>query len=164
MKYKNQIKSFTLVEVLVSITILIVALLAGVSLLVKTIGMTSIITDKFIAANLAQEGIELVRNIRDNNFLNHRDPMTGLASGIYYIDYNDDSLTSCSNKNRCPYLRYDDLVGYSYDKGKSSKFRRYIVLFWLSDHELRVNSVVEWNEKNVKNLVINAEDHLYSYY
>jgi hypothetical protein len=51
--------------------------------------------NKLTAAYLCQEGIEIVRNIRDENFLTGITPWnTGLSNGIYKVDYDDPSLSS----------------------------------------------------------------------
>lgn len=62
-------KGFTLMEVIVAISILVIGLL-GVFFVVQNITFSSQInSSKLTAAYLAQEGIEMVRNKRDSNWL-----------------------------------------------------------------------------------------------
>ena len=162
MKNYKCYRAFTLIEVLVAISLLVVALLAAISLLIRTISLSSVITDKFIAANLAQEGVELVRNLRDNNLLNGRTWNYNLSAGKYYLDLDDKDLTKCSNG--CPYLKFDKTTGfYSYNSGLSSKFKRAIIINYPTADEMQINSIVEWREKGI-DFKIDVEDHLYNFY
>ncbi len=161
-------KSFSLIEVLIAIFVLIMALLGVSILLIRTMGMVEIINSKLIAANLAQEGVELVRNIRDNNILSSRAWNAGLSSGYYVIDYNDSSLSPCSagTGGTCKRkLNFDNSTNlYSYDIGGGhSKYSRYISIDQISSNHIRVVSIVEWKIKNI-NFDYKAEDHLYNFY
>ncbi len=60
---------FTLVETLVAITFLIVAIVAPMSLVSQSLSAAFYARDQMTAYNLAQEGIESVRAIRDGNIL-----------------------------------------------------------------------------------------------
>lgn len=68
-KNRNNPKGFSLLEVLIATFILVVGILGMIGLISRSI--TSAIEDRqaIIAAGLAQEGIELVRNIRDTNMM-----------------------------------------------------------------------------------------------
>ncbi len=60
---------FTLVETLVALALILAALVGPVSLVTKGLVDFSFSQNKLVAAHLAQEGIELVRLVRDNNIL-----------------------------------------------------------------------------------------------
>ncbi|MDD5397313.1 MAG: prepilin-type N-terminal cleavage/methylation domain-containing protein [Candidatus Moranbacteria bacterium] len=60
-------KGFSLVEVLVSILVLSFGIVGISSLMMQNIKASVEAKNQIIAAELAQEGIELVRNMRDNN-------------------------------------------------------------------------------------------------
>ena len=69
---KNSAKfltGFTLVESMVAITILLTAIVGSVSLVARGIFDFKFAKNKLVAMNLAQEGIELVRVIKENNVL-----------------------------------------------------------------------------------------------
>src|SRR3990167_10137401 len=77
-------KGFTIIESLVAITVLVLAI-TGVTSAIQT-GISSYIfsKDQIIAFYLAQEGVEQIRNIRDENSLkNPQQPwLTGIASSV----------------------------------------------------------------------------------
>ena len=62
-------KGYTLIEILITFSILVVGLIGYLALAVKTLALEPIGKDKLIATELAQEGIEIIRNIRDTNWM-----------------------------------------------------------------------------------------------
>lgn len=58
---------FTLLETVVALTVILAAVVGPVSLITKSLSAFSFSKNKLIAVNLAQEGIELARLIRENN-------------------------------------------------------------------------------------------------
>ena len=58
-------------EVMIGMAILTIAIVAATSILIALINSNKNITKTLQAYNLAQEGIEAVRNIRDTNWLNN---------------------------------------------------------------------------------------------
>lgn len=60
---------FTLVEVLVAISILLIAVVGPMSLIGKSLAQIRIARENAVAVNLAQEGIEAIRQARDSNML-----------------------------------------------------------------------------------------------
>ena len=60
---------FTLLETLVAISILITAIVGPLTLAAQTIRSQQVAKYNLIAANLAQEGAEFIRNYRSNNIL-----------------------------------------------------------------------------------------------
>ena len=69
--FKGQKNGFTLLETLVTIVVISVGVLGSINLINNSFGLATIAKNKLIAADLAQEGFELVRNIRDVNYLNN---------------------------------------------------------------------------------------------
>lgn len=68
-KTKDKKGGFTLVETLVALAVILAATVGPVSLITSGIADFSFSKNKLIAANLAQEGIELVRSIRETNVI-----------------------------------------------------------------------------------------------
>lgn len=62
-------KSFTLLETLVAIYVILFGLVSFITLSTESLKAVSVFRSQLIATNLAQEGLELVRNKRDTNFL-----------------------------------------------------------------------------------------------
>lgn len=69
MNRHNHKKGFTLPELLVAMTVLVLVIFAATNLLVTIIRSNNENLNTLIAYGLAQEGIEGVRNIRDSNWL-----------------------------------------------------------------------------------------------
>jgi prepilin-type N-terminal cleavage/methylation domain-containing protein len=157
-------KGFTLIESMIAIA-LIVSGITGLMVLVnRSMGFANLAFNQLTAANLAQEGIELVRNIRDNNWMNNRDWLTGLNAGIYQIDYLDGELIDLSEREEQP-LFFDENNGYSYiysSDGETFYYRK-IELTLISTNELSVKSIVTWSAKGGKNFETIAEDHLFNW-
>ena len=68
----SQIKSRrgeTIIEVLIAVLVLAVGIIAGVRLLISSGINNELSRERVVATNLAREGIEAVRNIRDTNWL-----------------------------------------------------------------------------------------------
>lgn len=68
-KFKKSEAAFTLLETVVTLAIITAAVVGPLSLITRGLVAASFSKNKVIAANLAQEGIELVRVIRENNIL-----------------------------------------------------------------------------------------------
>ena len=87
-KIKNKINGFTLIEVLVALLMVSIAFMGIYSATAKYTQQTNQVKDIYVASLLGQEGIEIVRNIRDKNWFidntHFRDGLTlnGLASPI----------------------------------------------------------------------------------
>lgn len=58
---------FTLLETIVALAVILAAVVGPVTLITRSILIFSFSKNKLIALNLAQEGLELVREIRENN-------------------------------------------------------------------------------------------------
>lgn len=67
--FRQKNKGFTLVETLVSISIFTMSILGLLVILSGSINDTGYAKKKMVASYLAQEGIEYVRNLRDNAVL-----------------------------------------------------------------------------------------------
>lgn len=68
-KFMRDAMGFTLIEIVVTIAILLTALVGPVALVTRGLFNFSFAKDKLIALNLAQEGLELVRAVRENNVI-----------------------------------------------------------------------------------------------
>ena len=68
-KYLGNTKGALLIEVLVSILIFTIGMVAAFSLLMNAVRLNSLSKNRIIAVNLARESLEIVKNIRDTNWL-----------------------------------------------------------------------------------------------
>lgn len=63
-------RGFSMIEVIVAIFVFAVGITAVMSLISKEIFLLRSVDDRLTAIYLAQEGIEIIRNIRDENWIN----------------------------------------------------------------------------------------------
>lgn len=161
---------FTIVETLVAIAILMISI-AG-PLVVATKGLMSALVskDQMIASYLAQDTMETIKNIRDNNLsadsgrvwdegLGHDIGSSGCnKNGGKMCDLNsiDSSLfKKCgpyANNDPCK-IYYNSSTGYTHDVGSASEtiFTRYYYFEEVSGNpqEVRVHVVVDWKEGTI---------------
>ncbi len=92
-----------MIELLIAITVFLIGIMAAFSLSLNNLNNAKENSNRVIAADLAREGIELVRNIRDSNWLAREanaDSDTGtLGIQIYEWDHGlrDDTSPSINN-------------------------------------------------------------------
>ena len=144
--YKQQ-KGFSLIEVMIAVFVITVGIVGIYALVPRIVGIVFDNKDKFVASQLAREGFELVRNIRDNN---------ALAMGVW-----DQGLDDCSIAPGCK-IDFDHLVltsfntnevlqinpagFYNYGTGDDSKFKRRIFITEIElDKRLDVTVEILWD-------------------
>lgn len=150
---KNQ-KGFGIAEVLVSISILIFGLVGVLSLANQNIRAQRINRNSMIASHLAQEGIELVRNTRDTNWLAGNDWKLGdgvnpdtdiFQDGTYSIDYTGDIFNVEDIFDPLTILKLDPNKFYQHSTGDDSMFSR-IVTVVDNDESINISVAVSWND------------------
>lgn len=159
-------KGLTLLEVLISIFVLTVGLGGSFALLTRTIAASSAVGHQLQASYLAQEGVEIVRNMRDTNFIKmFRDPgggwswtdgLTGCATGCE-ADFNDSQLAADDR-----FLLLDGET-YSYDSGTQTPFKRKIFVAPDGSDALEVRVTVSWAERSAS-YAVSADTLLYQWY
>lgn len=98
-------KAFSLVEIIITVFIVGVALTAAVLLIASSFRTSVSVKNLLIASHLAQEGIELARNIRDGNWL---DPLApSWSDGLQ-----NTGAQKCTplDKSWCPFLGNIDIT------------------------------------------------------
>jgi len=139
---------FTLLEAIFAISILVLTVTGSLALISRLLSFSPQVQSKLIASYLAQEGIEVVRNIRDNNWLNPANPSwnDGLGNGDYEADYTNTTLSSWGDR----FLNIDSAGFYSYSTTPpftQTKFKRKITLTQILPDEVGVLVEVSWQEK-----------------
>lgn len=185
-------KGFTIIELIISIFILSVAVVGIFSAFSMMNILTSDAADRLVATYLSQEGMEIIRNIRDTNWLNMDAGVSGVewASGINCTQgcEADYTTTGSGSKYVIPYSGAGDYLNintdgfYGYAPGVTTKFKRKITVTSVadgnnkSDYIIKVVTQVSWDEKatilNSGNLAavcgasncITAEGVLYDWY
>jgi len=176
-------KGFTLIELAIAIFILSIAVIGVYNSFSTVVILTSGASSHFTAAYLAQEGIEIVRNMRDNNWIQGLDWENGLS------DTTTDCSTGCEADYRTGtsldagagltpfgssgrFLNIKEGSFYTYDATGNvfpTKFKRKITItdvspaLCLTPCDLKVSVLVTWREKE-ESFSISADEYLYDWY
>lgn len=143
-------KGFLLPETILSLFILSIGLITVVSLIASSLRESLGSRDIITATLLAQEGIELVRNVRDNGFVKSTatpiNPFEKFSGTDKYckIDYTYDYSTNitCAGSFTPDPLEY--ISGF-YRSGASGKFSRSLYIDYNSTAETAlIRSFVSW--------------------
>lgn len=176
-------KGFTIIELVISIFLLAMAIVGIFSAFSIVTILTSDSSDRLTAAYLAQEGIEIARNIRDQNWLRmdacaaNNDDLTCNP----WPKWNDglNNIVNCTNGCHADYASPSMLGGlgdylnidtngfYSQTPATQTKFKRKITIVHprdadnnLVDHILKVVVEVAWNQKaTILNVGHSPEDY-----
>lgn len=158
-RFKQSEKGFTLVEVMVTLVILTTALIPALFLSTQATNVSFSIKNNLTATNLAQEGAEIVRAIRDNNWFQGSLFDTNLADGQWRVDWNSDTLIALGAN---PVLKVNTGL-YNYSLGTDSIFKRTITITKVNAAELKVVSDITWTERGNRAKSIQAESHLFDW-
>jgi prepilin-type N-terminal cleavage/methylation domain-containing protein len=148
-------KGFSLIEMLIAVVVVTTGVLGTFSMISEFSGQSQTIRDNFIAAYLAQEGIEISKNIRDNNIIQGNDWNDGLTncnSGCE-ANYNDLSLSLWDGDGRVLYI--EDTSGhYKYIETPSANdirtyYKRRITITPTASDELEIRVDVYWEDKTM---------------
>jgi len=160
---KKNFGGFTIIEVIMAISILTVGVLGVFAFISHFTEYTSISVSRFTASYLAQEGIEIVKNIRDGNWLKGSSWNDNLGTGHYQADYNSTNTLSAYGGN---YLNIDSNDFYSYSSGTTTPFIREIQICTSTvgaDGIIYVSSTVSWSERG-RSHSVSAEEKIYNWY
>ncbi len=155
----SKVRGFTLIETLVAVSLLTIAIMAPMTLTQQSLSGAYYARDQITAYNLAQEGIESVRAIRDGQILSIS--QTADASGIDLfgsIPVNQDFIIDGLETNpetametcvdECPPLQLSpDGSLYGYGPGwTDTKFTRTLRASYVgaSEDEIQLSVTVSW--------------------
>lgn len=140
--------------------------IVGVYSVIQNFYATAIFSsNRFIASYLSQEGIELIKNLRDNNLISGALWKTNITcAGECQIDYNDTALSTDTG-----FLKKNAAGFYSYDPGGTSTiFKRKITIINPTlpppPDFIKVSVETEWYKNGIKNGSVIVEDILYGYW
>jgi prepilin-type N-terminal cleavage/methylation domain-containing protein len=164
---------FTLIEMLVAVLIFSLGLVSLMSIASRGIAGNSIVADEISAQYLAAEGIEVVRHIRDTNYIairpwlsNGLDDCIGESCLIGW-DFNASSgdpyvfLTQCNGGSAgCDDPLFLDAGNNFFSAsggGDETPFVRTIYIEEISQDEIRVISEVVWEQGRIERNVTMEE-------
>ena len=164
---KKNNTGFTLIEVIAAIFLIIVGLV-GVLIVVQQFFPTiKIASSQLTAAYLVQEGIEIVRNIRDTNWLNGQEWTTGIFCSGPPLSECQADYTNTTNLDNFTGEQLKISSGfYSYQPGISSPFVRKITVASTTDSDntdiIDVTVLVTWQMAG-KSYQASATEYLYNW-
>ncbi len=166
----HRLRGFAMAELIIAISVLSfgVVLVYGSFYNISTV--TYSIAPRFTASYLAQEGLDIVRNIRDNNFINARTWSVGIVGSPCdtgcQMDYKTQTSSQFAPYNDNAFLGLNSDGFYSYDVGATpTVFRRKVTITPVTgtNDTLHVESLVTWTYKG-QLLSFKIDDYLYNWY
>lgn len=161
--YLAKKQGFSILEVMLAATVLVVGIVAVIALISSSIRNSANSRDQIIATDLMQEGLELVRNVRDNNQAQLKVVEAPDINDVfaYFPDINDDNNDSCRIDKNFVYSTGDNIVCgsdfalkldnsnfYNHTDGSATKFSRRIkIKDFDSGNGRKITSIVTWDGK-----------------
>lgn len=161
-------KGFSLIESLVAIAVLILAVTGTLTIASKSIAISGQARDQVTATYLAEEGMEFVRNTRDNNVLAGRSWVSGLGLCVggpgctVDVSSNQNQVSPCPGD--CPPLRLSEEAIYNYSSfGSPTIFKRTISITELvSGKEMIVRVTMQWRRQLLERSLV-IQEHLFDW-
>ena len=166
MKIKIQKKlGFSIVEIMAVILVVSVGMISMMGLINQSIRVQRLNKHTLIAYQLAQEGIELVRVIRDDNWFseNPDDFTVALNEGSYCIDIDNINLNNPQNSPCSLYFDNNDFYVHSSSENSSPYSRLVTISEHEEDHAMKVEVEISWKDAG-RDLQYNVETKLYDWY
>lgn len=163
-------KGFTIIELMAAILILSFGIILVYSVFSNIIILTNSVSSRLTAIYLAQEGMEIIRNIRDDNFINSKpwkNGLTGCNNGCQ-ADYkagtaSENQINRLKHYQHGSFLKINSDGFYGYDAGTDTPYRRKITIESVSNSILKVNVLVIWDYSG-KSFDYETEGYLYNWY
>ncbi len=158
-KFKEE-KGFTLLELLITIFIIAVGLIGAYIAAQYPLSQISVSINRLTAAYLAQEGIEIVRNVRDTNWLEGQNWKNELLCDSCQADYTSTTISQSYNDEA--FLKLEANGFYNNSSGSPTRFKREIEVEDAGDR-VKVIVTVRWSEKG-KDYSFDLQENLYNYW
>ncbi len=171
-------KGFTLIETMVAITLLAVALIGPFVAVQNAVQSSYVARDQLIASQLAQEGMEYVRSVRDTNYLSGNTWMHYLSSYSCYgatpgnyctVDPTRGHITQSgamaahNATSAAPFLYLSSTNLYNQQSsGNQTRFKRLLRIYVVSATEVRVWVNVQWRTSG-KTYSIDVFDNMHNW-
>jgi len=167
--FLNSQKAFTMIEMIAAIFVVNLGIMAVFSLLIQSTTFINNTASNLTATYLAQEGIEIVRNIRDSNFLKMNqgeeaswNDNLSVGADYYNFDYRSQSIPDNVNCSGQIYLQISNGY-YACSPNPAVKFQRKIRINQISGDKMEVLVEVLWTERG-KNHNVSVQETLYRWY
>lgn len=158
-KTKKAKKGFSLLEVLITAFIFSIGLIGMVGLIIASLNESRGARNEIVGASLAQESIEVMKNLRDNNIAAGQLSFYNIPVGVYCPDayYEVGASGVQVDSQTCPgdgsgklYLNSDDKFTYTSASAKTSAFSRKVYVSpGPGGGDVTVTSVVVWGTTQI---------------
>lgn len=167
-------KGFTLIETLVALSIFSLSIVALIVAAGQGVSNFQTIKARLTASYLAQEGVELVHNIRDTEITSGGDWNSFVSSTVFDCVIPNPNSVGCTidavfnpsvitvlpcGISSCAPLKYSDPIGYNY--GSSSPiatiFERIISVEIIGVNEIKVKSTVNYTVGGTTSQIVMSE-------
>lgn len=164
----------SIIEVVIAVSIIAIGMMGVMSLMLQNIRSQYINKNVLIAAGLAQEGLELVRNVRDLNWLT---PTNSWDQGLALTGQSHNFIIDYSGRNSMLDVASIDAPGtilkinseglYNHTAGADSIFKRLMTVSEVTDPSsgavyLDLRCTIRWSQGN-QNRDYVAETYLYNW-
>lgn len=159
----------TLIEAMVTVLVLSLGLIPTFTTVLVANNLIHSIQNNLTASFLAQEGLEIVRGMRDFNWFSDQPFNQNFIDGTYRVDWSSRFPTDLVSEygDGMP-LKINSSGLYNYSAGYDTGFVRKITItkdatsYAGCDCELKVVSEVSWPDRG-KTKTIKVESHLYDW-
>jgi len=152
---------------MVAISVMMIAMMAVFGVLSQTLSLNRVAADQYVAANLASEGIEIIKNLVDSEYDYDHPEAYVFGSSVYSMLGKKCAVDINTAPNDCKsddIIRFDEQSGYSLDADSPTKFSRYVELSKpLGESYIKVSSTVEWRQRGGGQATITVVDTLYDW-
>lgn len=162
------LRAFTLLETLVAVSVLLMALLGPFSVAQQALRSAYYARDQVTAYYLAQEGVEFVRALRDENYLTGAGWLDGIGAVCTgtpcIVDYPNFTYAACP-EGVCPVLKVSANGGlYNHTSGTDSPFTRYVLLTTspTNPDQVIVSVTISWKSAGVSR-VFTIQERLFNW-
>jgi type II secretory pathway pseudopilin PulG len=154
---------FSLVEVLAVLFVVSMGLIGILSLIVQSVQVRYINKNAMIAYQLAQEGVELARHVRDTNWRQGESWLFGMGTGQYCIDYENIVPITTSGQGCRLYLDLNGFYDHTQESGDiSTDFFRKIEVNAIATTSAQIISAISWQDHG-QNYSYRLETTLYDW-
>lgn len=147
-------KGFTLLETLIAVTILSVSLAGPISIASQGLSSAFFAKEQITAFYLAQEAVEYVRSVRDENFLKGTSWLSGITNCVgktCAIDMTSHTHKVCGGGNCDPLNFNTDTALYNNNNiggnNIASIYTREVTIESINADEISINVNLTWTSK-----------------